>query len=277
MFSEGNTLSWTDDEAYIKDADNETTKLGVIYKLAMLQNKTLDDAMLENMYHEHLTIVTLVNDREQYIRNQIIAVGSNYLFLLKLLLGTGYDRLISKVELTGHYKDVENKQINLKEFESALKTRLTSLAEYVNGQNGRDDKQEKNKNRLNFDPYPVNTSTFDLIQLALEKPAVEYNVLGQSAIVLAVGDSAVTSHFFAGNGTTTGRINVQGAVRLLKEYNDGLIKNKQDLIDKINHDFEKIKKEALFWARKYVKTQSPQEMDKIAVKAMCAEVNKWPK
>uniref|UniRef100_A0A915D9B8 Uncharacterized protein n=1 Tax=Ditylenchus dipsaci TaxID=166011 RepID=A0A915D9B8_9BILA len=55
--------------------------------------------------------------------------------------------------------------------------------------------KEENEEMLNFDPHLVNTSTFNVILYSLDQVAVEYNVLGNSAVVLAVGDSAVFPHY----------------------------------------------------------------------------------
>uniref|UniRef100_A0A915D903 Uncharacterized protein n=1 Tax=Ditylenchus dipsaci TaxID=166011 RepID=A0A915D903_9BILA len=127
---------------------------------------------------------------------------------------------------------------------------------------------------LNFDQHAINSSTFDLTQFALDKAAVEYSLLGNSAILIAVGDSAASPHYYSGSGMSTGRIGIERALNLAKQYKDGNIAEIDVLIDKLNESFEKIKAQVLALGKDYVKSRSAEEIDRIAMETMCFAVNK---
>uniref|UniRef100_A0A915EDV9 FAD-binding domain-containing protein n=1 Tax=Ditylenchus dipsaci TaxID=166011 RepID=A0A915EDV9_9BILA len=155
--------------------------------------------------------VTLVNDRPKYARNQVLYLNADWIFELRLLLGTN--------------------------------------------------------------PNPVNTSIFDLIQYALDKPAVKYQVLGHSAILVAVGDAAASPHFYSSTGLATGKKSVNSAIKLIKDYNNS-ISTTDSLINSINTEFQEIKKDVLENGKPYVEPRLPDEIDRIAVKSMCSELKK---
>uniref|UniRef100_A0A915DBE1 Uncharacterized protein n=1 Tax=Ditylenchus dipsaci TaxID=166011 RepID=A0A915DBE1_9BILA len=79
--------------------------------------------------------------------------------------------------------------------------------------------EDENAEMLKFDPNQVNTSTFNVILYSLDQVAVEYNVFGNSVVVLAVGDFAVFPHYFTGAGLTIRKISVEGAVRHIIQHN----------------------------------------------------------
>uniref|UniRef100_A0A915D9S9 FAD-binding domain-containing protein n=1 Tax=Ditylenchus dipsaci TaxID=166011 RepID=A0A915D9S9_9BILA len=76
--------------------------------------------------------VTLVEKRREYIRNQIVTLGTTWMFQLRIFLGTAFDECFDKTNSWQiKHDNGENGEINIKIFENALKRRLQSLAEYV--------------------------------------------------------------------------------------------------------------------------------------------------
>uniref|UniRef100_A0A915EPC1 Uncharacterized protein n=1 Tax=Ditylenchus dipsaci TaxID=166011 RepID=A0A915EPC1_9BILA len=126
---------------------------------------------------------------------------------------------------------------------------------------------------LNFDPEPVNISTFDLVQFALDKPAVEYNFSGKKAIFVALGDSAVSSHFYSASGLSAARIFIERTVKFLKQCNEMGKCNTEYLIERININFEMVKSKVLHFGKKYVESRESAVIQQIAQKTMCSKVN----
>uniref|UniRef100_A0A915DER0 Uncharacterized protein n=1 Tax=Ditylenchus dipsaci TaxID=166011 RepID=A0A915DER0_9BILA len=139
----------------IKHAKNKNLK--AIYELSLIQHEILDTALLENMYHEHKSNqpknekplkkavivgagpsglyaafqlylsgvnITLVNDRKDYIRNQIVQLDSNYMLQLKMFLGTKFEKLFYGKYSPGILTQQNGGQISLKHLEKAFKDRL---------------------------------------------------------------------------------------------------------------------------------------------------------
>jgi hypothetical protein len=67
---------------------------------------------------------------------------------------------------------------------------------------------KENAKQLNFDPHPVNTSTFGLQMTAARESAIMLQGIQnqqQKAIVAAVGDANASPHFMTGSGLVVGK------------------------------------------------------------------------
>ncbi|KAI1713805.1 hypothetical protein Ddc_11697 [Ditylenchus destructor] len=136
---------------------------------------------------------------------------------------------------------------------------------------------QPNPQMLNFDPEPINASSFPLIQYALDKSAVLYTVIAPNGypvtlVVVAVGDSAASPHFYSGSGMSTGRIGIESTAWLLKMYYKDAKMTLQDLVDDINKEFRYTRKDVLALGRNYVQPLSKDKKVAIAVKKMCDQI-----
>uniref|UniRef100_A0A915ELH9 Uncharacterized protein n=1 Tax=Ditylenchus dipsaci TaxID=166011 RepID=A0A915ELH9_9BILA len=143
--------------------------------------------------------------------------------------------------------------------------------------------REKKAGMLNFDSNLVNSHTFNMILYSLDQAAVEYNVFGNAAVVLAVGDSAVTPHYFTDTVLTTGKIGVETAAKHIKEYNDANITDSSRLLQKLNENFKKLREQVSTAAKhpdftifKYEEKDfySTAQVNKKACEVMRSEINK---
>uniref|UniRef100_A0A915E1B6 FAD-binding domain-containing protein n=1 Tax=Ditylenchus dipsaci TaxID=166011 RepID=A0A915E1B6_9BILA len=74
--------------------------------------------------------VTLVNNRQEYVRNKFIRQNNYYVFLLRIFSGTQFDELLLKNQFSGFTstnnltKDI---LVNLKDLKEAMKNLLQAL------------------------------------------------------------------------------------------------------------------------------------------------------
>uniref|UniRef100_A0A915EAH4 Nematode cuticle collagen N-terminal domain-containing protein n=1 Tax=Ditylenchus dipsaci TaxID=166011 RepID=A0A915EAH4_9BILA len=167
------------------------------------------------------------------------------------------------------------------DFASNIVTELLKAKAYQTINGARDKSQqipinfEQGENKpsmLNFDPHPVNTSTFEVSLFALDKMAVEYNVMGHSAIIFAVGDSAANSHFYTGSGLRIGRNSVNNVVAAVKQYNSTDGGQLNTLVDEVNEHFERLKQQVRKLSKDVIEFRSKEDIDRIALNAMCLEM-----
>lgn len=137
--------------------------LAYLFKMSRLSDPKIDDAINEWLYDEHMrnrptktpslalvqgagpiglftaaklvetgTNVTLVNDREDYTRKQIVRVDPRWVAELQFFLGTKFNDLFSLYE--GHINRNDNVgEMNISSLEKPLKERLENLERYING------------------------------------------------------------------------------------------------------------------------------------------------
>lgn len=113
-----------------------------------------------------------------------------------------------------------------------------------------------NDKQVSFDISPLNTGTFDVIQQSIQIPA---KILGNdqnSVMIVALGDSLASPHFFSGSGMSSGRLAGQYIAKHVKTYHQGLFNNKQALVNSLNHKLDKVKIKVVEKGSSYVKRLS---------------------
>uniref|UniRef100_A0A915EBD6 Uncharacterized protein n=1 Tax=Ditylenchus dipsaci TaxID=166011 RepID=A0A915EBD6_9BILA len=100
------------------------------------------------------------------------------------------------------------------------KTHKATFEDVVNI-SGNGDALPSNPDKLNFDPSPINTTTFVVTQASLETPVKAYKAHGKAALFIALGDSMAIPHFYSGSGVSTGREGVEIAASRIRSYNHG--------------------------------------------------------
>uniref|UniRef100_A0A915D7Z9 FAD-binding domain-containing protein n=1 Tax=Ditylenchus dipsaci TaxID=166011 RepID=A0A915D7Z9_9BILA len=151
VFSDGGEASWLNINSFIES--DKYVQLHAIFQIGLIQSEYLDKAMLENMHNQHLRNkaeslqsaiivgagpnglysafklfllginVTLVNDREEYIRNQLVNLDGNWMIHLSIWLGTKFDELFLEEESPGFVNETfaDGGLINIKLLEIAMK------------------------------------------------------------------------------------------------------------------------------------------------------------
>uniref|UniRef100_A0A915DE41 Uncharacterized protein n=1 Tax=Ditylenchus dipsaci TaxID=166011 RepID=A0A915DE41_9BILA len=98
--------------------------------------------------------------------------------------------------------------------------------------------------------------------------------MDHSALFVAAGDSAANSHFFTGTGLIVGRMSGTSVAELVKQYNSKKTNPLSELVSELNDNFEEIKNKVREINRDDAKYLLKDEIDKIALNAMCLELNK---
>lgn len=114
--------------------------------------------------------------------------------------------------------------------------------------------------QMEFDPAPINTGTFDVIQKGVDLAAKEMKVGDSSLIITALGDSRASPHFFSGSGMSSGRLGIERAASLLRDYNRRTI-SREAFVESLNSDLETVKQKVLQKGSPYVRPLTEEQMN----------------
>lgn len=126
--------------------------------------------------------------------------------------------------------------------------------------------------KINFDPFPINTSTFPVVQYAVENAAKELSYQNCSLIVTALGDARASPHFYSGSGMSTGRVGIENTALLVRDFHGGKL-NKEELVSQLATRLDNVKLQVLEKGKHFVKRSPPQKRDFVALSKMCDTVN----
>lgn len=134
--------------------------------------------------------------------------------------------------------------------------------------------RKQNPDKINFDPMPINTGTFPVVQYAVEKAAkeLEFVKYGVSLIITVLGDARANPHFFTGSGMSTGRLGIENTATLVKDYHTGNI-TKKELVSQLDSRLDRMKLQVLKKGGHYVKKSPPEKKAAAAVSRNCQCVN----
>jgi hypothetical protein len=147
---------------------------------------------------------------------------------------------------------------------------IDELGSVINFDRKRDGK------RLNFDPNPINTSTFPVIQYAVDKAATMLKAEnGSTLMVTVLGDARASPHFYTGSGLSTGRLGIENAAIVIREFHQGTrsLENQEKLVRKLDQKLDHVKAHVLLKGSPYVKRSPEEERNKKAQASMCSLID----
>uniref|UniRef100_A0A915D1R0 Uncharacterized protein n=1 Tax=Ditylenchus dipsaci TaxID=166011 RepID=A0A915D1R0_9BILA len=130
--------------------------------------------------------------------------------------------------------------------------------------------------KLNFDVNEVNCSIFELVQQSLRSVVAKYTANGHTAFMLAAGDSAVTPHYFAGLGISSGMNMVDNILENIVKFDRDQLQE-EDLVKKINDGAGVVTEQALENGQEFVTPLEDEEKKRIAEQKMHFEFVKMMK
>lgn len=147
---------------------------------------------------------------------------------------------------------------------------IDELGSVINFDRKRDGK------KLNFDPNPINTSTFPVVQYAVDKAATLLKAEnGTTLMVTVLGDARASPHFYTGSGLSTGRLGIENAAIVVREFHQVVpsLENREKLVRKLGQKLDNVKAQVLLKGSPYVKRSPEEDRNKKAQDSMCRLVD----
>lgn len=111
-----------------------------------------------------------------------------------------------------------------------------------------------------IDTLPVNVGTFDVQQKGIDVAAKTITSKRKNTIIIAAfGDSRASPHFFSGSGMSSGRMGIQNGAKLLKEYNSGHLRTKEEFVGELELGLSNVKKKVIQKGSRFLVQNTPKD------------------
>lgn len=133
--------------------------------------------------------------------------------------------------------------------------------------------ETENGRVMTFDPYPINTGTFDVEQRGVTLAAKQLTCPeGNAAVITVLGDARISPQFFSGSGLSTGRLGVEKAASWVQACHQSKI-GRADLARELNKDLDVVKERAIEKGSPYM-SPSPISEEKSHTLKVCDAITK---